>query len=43
MLSHARPVRRPIIQLGWAHYWLLVATLGGMLSLVAMVLIAIYL
>ena len=32
------PVRRPIImQLGWPHYWLLTATLGGMLGLIGMV------
>ena len=33
------PVRRPIAQLGWAHYWLLTATLGGMLGLIAIVLL----
>ena len=31
-----RPVR-PLTQLGWLHYWLLTATLGGMLALVALV------
>ena len=29
--------RRSITQLGWLHYWLLTATLGGMLALVALV------
>jgi hypothetical protein len=37
MASHARPVRKPLTQLGWPHYWLLIATLGGMLALVALV------
>ena len=48
MASHAltsentrrSPARRPvrsITQLGWLHYWLLAATLGGMLALVALV------
>ena len=32
-----RPVRPPISPLGWPHYWLLTATLGGMLALVALV------
>ena len=48
MASHAlasndarRPRRRaarssPITPLGWAHYWLLTAILGGMLALVAL-------
>lgn len=30
-------VRNPIVQLGWPHYWLLTAILGGMLALVALV------
>ena len=29
--------RKPIMQLGWPHYWLLAATLGGVLALVALV------
>jgi hypothetical protein len=38
MPSHARPVRKPTLtQLGWPHYWLLTATLGGMLALVGLV------
>jgi hypothetical protein len=37
MASHARSVRKPILQLGWPHYWLLTAILGGMLALVALV------
>jgi hypothetical protein len=37
MASSARPARKPITQLGWPHYWLLTATLGGMLALVALV------
>jgi hypothetical protein len=32
-----RPIRRPLNQLGWPHYWLLTAILGGMLALVALV------
>ena len=32
-----RPARRSLTQLGWLHYWLLTATLGGMLALVALV------
>ena len=36
MPSPARP-RNPITQLGWPHYWLLTAILGGMLALVALV------
>lgn len=37
MPSPARPVRNPITQLGWPHYWLLAAILGGLLALVALV------
>ena len=33
----SRSVRKPFTQLGWPHYWLLTATLGGMLALVALV------
>ena len=32
-----RPARRSLTQLGWLHYWLLTAILGGMLALVALV------
>jgi hypothetical protein len=42
-LAHDRPRRWPrragsngLLQLGWPHYWLLAATLGGMLALVAL-------
>jgi hypothetical protein len=35
--SRGNRPRRPITQLGWPHYWLLAATLGGMLALVALV------
>lgn len=31
-----RPMPRSLVQLGWPHYWLLTATLGGMLALVAL-------
>lgn len=31
--------RKSIAQLGWPHYWLLVATLGGILGLIAFVLL----
>jgi hypothetical protein len=31
------PARRSITQLGWLHYWILTATLGGMLALLALV------
>ena len=31
------PARRSITQLGWLHYWVIAATLGGMLALVALV------
>lgn len=34
----ALQTRRPgLVNLGWPHYWLLTATLGGMLALIAMV------
>jgi hypothetical protein len=32
-----RPARRSITQLGWLHYWVIIAILGGMLALVALV------
>jgi hypothetical protein len=32
-----RSVRKPLAQLGWPHYWLLTAVLGGMLALVSLV------
>jgi len=33
-----RRVRRDsLVQLGWFHFWLLAAVLGGMLALVALV------
>jgi hypothetical protein len=46
--SHAgrrqSPVRRVsrngLLQLGWFHFWLLAAILGGMLALVALVFFA---
>jgi hypothetical protein len=38
------PVRRAgrngLLQLGWPHFWLLAAILGGMLALVALVFFA---
>ena len=34
-----RPARRSLAQLGWPHYWALTAILGGMLALVALVLL----
>lgn len=37
--SSRRPARRTVVQLGWPHYWLLTATLGGLLGLIAMVLL----
>lgn len=39
--SSAHRVRRNgLLQLGWFHFWLLAAILGGMLGLVALVFFA---
>lgn len=32
-----RAVRNGLVRLGWPHFWLLSAALGGMLALVALV------
>ena len=32
--------RNGLLHLGWSHFWLLIAVLGGMLALVAMVFFA---
>jgi len=32
--------RNGLLQLGWFHFWLLIAILGGMLALVALVFFA---
>lgn len=42
------PVRRAgpgagLVQLGWTQFWLLLASLGGMLALVALVFLVAYL
>jgi hypothetical protein len=34
--------RNGLLQLGWAHFWLLVAVLGGMLALIALVFFVAY-
>lgn len=34
------PNRHSVLQLGWWHFWLLVAMLAGLLGLVATVLVA---
>ena len=47
-LTHAEATRRPArrglrngtLQLGWSHFWLLVSILGGILGVVAFVLVA---
>jgi hypothetical protein len=47
-LTHAEATRRPVrrglrngrFQLGWAHFWLLVSILGGILGVIAFVLVA---
>ena len=46
-LTHAEATRRPVrrgfrngaLQLGWAHFWLLVSILGGILGVIAFVLV----
>jgi hypothetical protein len=39
--SMVHRVRRdPLLQLGWLHFWLLLAILGGMLAVVGLVLFA---
>ncbi len=43
-----RPIREVVrrnglLQLGWPHFWLLVAILGGMLALTALVFFIAYL
>jgi hypothetical protein len=35
-----RGTRNGLLQLGWFHFWLLIAILGGMLGLVALVFFA---
>jgi hypothetical protein len=35
--SVRRKSRNGLLQLGWLHFWLLAAILGGMLALVALV------
>ncbi len=35
-----RDGRNGLLRLGWSHFWLLTAILGGMLGLVALVLTA---
>ena len=35
-----RASRNGLLQLGWFHFWLLAAILGGMLALVALVFFA---
>jgi hypothetical protein len=32
--------RNGLLHLGWSHFWLLIAILGGMLALVGMVFVA---
>ena len=40
-LSHRRPLRRNgLVQLGWLHFWLLAGILGGMVSLVGAIVLA---
>ena len=47
-LTHVEAARRPVrrglrngtLQLGWSHFWLLVSILGGILGVVAFVLVA---
>jgi hypothetical protein len=47
-LTHAEARRSPVhrvgrnglLQLGWFHFWLLAAILGGMIALVALVFFA---
>lgn len=46
-LTHAEARRSPVrrrfpngsLQLGWAHFWVLVSILGGILGLIAFVLV----
>jgi hypothetical protein len=39
-----RPVRRNgLVQLGWAHFWLLGGILGGMLALAVLIIFALLL
>lgn len=35
-----RATRNGVLQLGWPHFWLLIAILGGMLALVVLVMFA---
>jgi hypothetical protein len=35
-----RGTRNEVLQLGWSHFWLLIAILGGMLGLVVLVFFA---
>ncbi len=42
--SHPAPVRRNgLVQLGWPHFWLMAAILGGILSLVVFIFVLAYL
>jgi len=40
-LAH-RGTRNGVLQLGWPHFWLLIAILGGMLGLVVLMFVAAY-
>jgi hypothetical protein len=40
-LAH-RGTRNGVLQLGWPHFWLLIAILGGMLWLVVLIFVAAY-
>ena len=35
-----RPIKNGLLQLGWAHYWLLSGILAGMLGLVVLIFFA---
>jgi hypothetical protein len=35
-----RGTRNGVVQLGWSHFWLLIAILGGMLGLMVLVFFA---
>jgi hypothetical protein len=38
--STHRGTRNGVLQLGWSHFWLLIAILGGMLGLVLLMFVA---